>query len=113
MFDTQRNVSKFFNLMFARKPLIYNRYKQITATDDSITCLRGVSSRMSKIQGMNCTAASLKYDTCDTDTTLRVSLPERPTQPPIQWVTGTLSLGVKRQEREADHSPPSSAEVKE
>jgi hypothetical protein len=36
-----------------------------------------------------------------------------PTQPPIQWVTGTLSLGVKRPGREADHSPPSSAEVKE
>jgi hypothetical protein len=36
-----------------------------------------------------------------------------PTQPPIQWVPGTLSLGVKRPGREAVHSPPSSAEVKE
>jgi hypothetical protein len=36
-----------------------------------------------------------------------------PTQPPIQWVPGVLSLGVKRPGREADHSPPSSAEVKE
>jgi hypothetical protein len=36
-----------------------------------------------------------------------------PTQPPIQWVPGALSLGVKRSGREADHSPPSSAEVKE
>jgi hypothetical protein len=36
-----------------------------------------------------------------------------PTQLPIQWVPGALSLGVKRPEREADHSPPSSAEVKE
>jgi hypothetical protein len=35
-----------------------------------------------------------------------------PTQPPIQWVLGALSLGVKRLEREADHSPPTSAEVK-
>jgi hypothetical protein len=35
-----------------------------------------------------------------------------PTQPPIQWVPGALSLGVKRPEREADHSPTSSAEVK-
>jgi hypothetical protein len=34
------------------------------------------------------------------------------TQPPIQWVPGALSLGVKRPLREADHSPPSSAEVK-
>jgi len=36
-----------------------------------------------------------------------------PTQPPIQWVPGALSLGVKQQGHEADHSPPSSAEVKE
>jgi hypothetical protein len=36
-----------------------------------------------------------------------------PTQPPIQLVLGALSLGVKRKGREADHSPPSSAEVKE
>jgi hypothetical protein len=33
-------------------------------------------------------------------------------QPPIQWVTGVPSLGVKRPGREADHSPPSSAKVK-
>jgi hypothetical protein len=36
-----------------------------------------------------------------------------PTQPPRQWVTWALSLGVKRPGREADHSPSSSAEVKE
>jgi len=32
------------------------------------------------------------------------------TQPPIQWVAGSLSLGLKRPGHEADHSPPSSAE---
>jgi hypothetical protein len=36
-----------------------------------------------------------------------------PTQHPIQWAQGALSLGVKRPGREADHSPTSSAEVKE
>jgi len=36
-----------------------------------------------------------------------------PTQPLFQWVGGALSLGVKWPRREADHSPPSSAEVKE
>jgi hypothetical protein len=36
-----------------------------------------------------------------------------PTQPPVHWVPGALSLGVKWPGREADHSPPSSAEVKE
>jgi hypothetical protein len=36
-----------------------------------------------------------------------------PTQPLIQWVPGALSLGIKRSGREADHSRPYSAEVKE
>jgi hypothetical protein len=35
-----------------------------------------------------------------------------PTRPPIQWLPGALSLGVKRPEREADRSHPSSSEVK-
>jgi hypothetical protein len=37
---------------------------------------------------------------------------QRPTQPPVQLVPGFLFLGVKRPGREADHSPPSSAEVR-
>jgi hypothetical protein len=35
-----------------------------------------------------------------------------PTKLPIQWVPGANSQGVKRQERESDYSPPSSAKVK-
>jgi hypothetical protein len=31
-----------------------------------------------------------------------------PTQPPNQWVPGAFTPAVKRQRREADHSPPSS-----
>jgi hypothetical protein len=34
------------------------------------------------------------------------TISSRPTQPPIQWVPGALSPGVKRQRREADHWPP-------
>jgi hypothetical protein len=34
-------------------------------------------------------------------------------QPPIQWVPGALSLGVKWPGSESDHSPPFSAEIKE
>jgi hypothetical protein len=34
-----------------------------------------------------------------------------PTQPPIQWVPGALSPGVKRPGREADHWPPASPEA--
>jgi hypothetical protein len=45
-----------------------------------------------------------------------VSAPSRPvpgpTKPPTQWVPGSVSPGVKRPGREADHSPPTSADVK-
>jgi len=34
------------------------------------------------------------------------------TQPPIQWVMGDCYPGVKRPGREADHSPPPRAKVK-
>jgi hypothetical protein len=34
------------------------------------------------------------------------------TQPPIKWVPGALTPGVKRPGRETDHSSPSRAEVK-
>jgi len=44
---------------------------------------------------------------------IRLRLVMGPTQPPIQWVQGALSLAVKRPGCEADHSPPSTAEVKE
>jgi hypothetical protein len=33
--------------------------------------------------------------------------------PPVQWVPEDLSMGVKWSGRKANHSPPSSAEVKE
>jgi hypothetical protein len=35
-----------------------------------------------------------------------------PTQPPIQWEPGVLSLGVKQAGCEAGHSPSTSAEIK-
>jgi hypothetical protein len=34
-----------------------------------------------------------------------------PKNPPVNWVLGALSPGVKWPRREADHSPPASAEV--
>jgi hypothetical protein len=42
-------------------------------------------------------------------TTSRMAL--EPAQPPIQWVPGAVSLGVKQLGYEADHSPPYSAKV--
>jgi hypothetical protein len=34
-----------------------------------------------------------------------------PSQPPIQFLPGDVSLGEKQQRRQTDHSTPSSAEV--
>jgi hypothetical protein len=34
------------------------------------------------------------------------------TQPPVQRIPGAFSPGLKEQRREADHSPPTIAEVK-
>jgi len=44
-------------------------------------------------------------------TTVSKSVPG-PTQLPIQWVPGAITLIVKRQGREADHSTPSGTDVK-
>jgi hypothetical protein len=35
-----------------------------------------------------------------------------PTQSPMQWLPGFISLGVKRLGREADHSRPTGTEMK-
>jgi len=35
-----------------------------------------------------------------------------PSQPPVQWVTWAISVGIKQLGREADHLPLSSANVK-
>jgi hypothetical protein len=43
-------------------------------------------------------------------TTSRLAL--APAQPPIQWVPGALSQGVKQPRCEAEHSPPPNAEGK-
>jgi hypothetical protein len=65
----------------------------------------GLDDRGSRIQfSAGAGTFSLQY---------RVQNGSGPTQPPIQWVPGAVSVGVKRPGREADHSPPSSADVKE
>jgi hypothetical protein len=43
-------------------------------------------------------------------TTYRLTL--GPTQPPVQWIPRFLTPGLKLPGRETDHSPQSSAEVK-
>jgi hypothetical protein len=55
-------------------------------------------------------AASRQYKIFFFSTASRPTL--GPTQSPIQWVPGALSPGVKQWGHEANHSPPSSAEVK-
>jgi hypothetical protein len=59
------------------------------------------------------------FGTCHSSDLLCPSVTSRPalgpTRPPIQWVTGGGRVpfpAVKRSGREADHSPPSGAEIK-
>jgi hypothetical protein len=49
---------------------------------------------------------------CTTECSLFYNIISVLTGPPIRWVPGALSLGVKRPGREADHSPPTRAEIK-
>jgi hypothetical protein len=55
-------------------------------------------------------AGRLFFPTPHYSTAFRLAL--QPIQPPIQWVLGALSLGLKQQGHEADDSSASSAEVK-
>jgi len=67
---------------------------------------------MQSYQFHNLQLFQIKYDRLFLFTAVSITA-LGPTQPPIQWVPGSLPLGVKRPGRQADHSPPSSAEVKE
>jgi hypothetical protein len=64
----------------------------------------------SVIQDSCRSSCHLHSDHCNVQLVLKYNW--EPTQPPIQWVLGALLLGLKRPSREADHSPPSSAEMK-
>jgi hypothetical protein len=77
-----------------------------------------------KYTGSNHSSVGIATDYTLDDRMIRVRFPAeagnfslRPalghTQPPNQWVPVSPSLEVKRPGREADHSPPSSAEGKE
>jgi hypothetical protein len=63
--------------------------------------LRGGRSRFDSQQGQE----SFLYSTVS-----RLAL--EPTLPPTQWVPGALSPGGNQPGREATHSPPASADVK-
>jgi hypothetical protein len=62
---------------------------------------------------LSCVGSGLATGWCPAVFTIAFRRALGPTQSPIQRVPGDLSLGIKRPRREADHSPPSSAEVKE
>jgi hypothetical protein len=86
---------------------INHRYRQEKSPDSSVGIALGygLDGRGSRVRSP--TGLGIFLFTTASKTALG------PTQPPIQWVPGALSLGIERPGREADHSPPSSAEVKE
>jgi hypothetical protein len=56
--------------------------------------------------------AGVRFSVGARDFSLQCPDRQKSTQPPIQWVSGSPSTEVKRPGRKADHSTPSSAEVK-
>jgi hypothetical protein len=71
--------------------------------DSSVAIVKGyVFNGQSSILGRS------KISLFSTDSSLVLG----PNHPPIQWVLGTISPGVKLLGNEADHSPPPSVEVK-
>jgi hypothetical protein len=72
--------------------IMWNNYIMLRSRDSVVSIATGYGLEPSRVKNFLFSMAS--------------------TQPPIQWVLGALSLGVKRPRSEADHSPPASAEVK-
>jgi hypothetical protein len=87
--------------MTESKTFLYRSAGFITNRDSTVNIATG--NRLDDLGGRSSSPGSVKN--------FLFSLSSRPavgsTQPPIQWVRG-----VKRPGREADHSPPTSAEVK-
>jgi hypothetical protein len=83
--------------------------------DYKILILLSVSSRDSSVGIATATAGRPGFDFQKVSEIFLCYMAFRldlvPTQPPIQWVPATVSPGVKRLGREADHSPLSSTEV--
>jgi hypothetical protein len=82
------------DIAFSREPGWRSRYSEWLRVGQP----RGLSSSIDRVKNFLFSTSS------------RLAL--GPAQPPIQWVPGALSPGVKRPGCDADHSPPTSAEAK-
>jgi hypothetical protein len=99
-----KHLKRTENYKVQLKPITGNKRRAVTA--QLVWCW--ATGWMIRVLGFNCWwGLGIFLFT----TTSRAAL--GPTQPPIEWVPGALSLGVKWLGHEADHSPPSSAKVKE
>jgi hypothetical protein len=93
----------FEMLSYVKNPHTSNRPENIPAFFELFICLEGRGCSVG-VQFPEGTRNILK------SVTTRLTL--GPTQPPIYWVLGALSLGVKRSGHKDDHSLPSSARAK-
>jgi len=109
--------SRWCSLAHARKLRLRKVYEALNSISDDALQKNRESNSLNVLWAMGWTIGVLGFDSRQAvgiflfTTAFRTAL--GPTQPPIQLVPGALSLGVKWLGREADHSPPSSAEVKE
>jgi hypothetical protein len=99
------NVSTLGTRLSHRTYVLYPYKMESRDSSVSIALGYGLDNRVSRVRFL-AGAGNFLFTT-----TSRTA--QGPTQPPIQWVPEALSLGLKRPGCEADHSPPSTVEVKE
>jgi hypothetical protein len=92
--------------MFCRVFSVYNIGQMCRKSSVGITTGYGLDDRMIGVRFLAGGQGIFLFDTMS-----RADM--RLTQPPIQWVLAALSLGVKRQVRDPDHSPSLSTAVKD
>jgi len=69
-----------------------------------------VADGSGKLHDISLVRKNIKNSRCKYPTASRPGL--GPTHPPVPWVPGAVSLGLKRPRPGVDYSPPSGAEVK-
>jgi hypothetical protein len=85
---------------------IFRMHKEMTSRDSSVGIATGYGAGL---------PIGRSYSPCGGKNfhfSMSSRLTLEPTQPPNQWVPDALSPRVKQPGREADHSPPTRAEVK-
>jgi hypothetical protein len=105
IFELLFRTFSILGVLWACPQMRQTRFSTVHGTCSSVsleTRLRNGRPGFSSRQGQ-CRDYSLRH---------RVQIDLGPTQPPIKWIPGDRTPGIKWPRREADHSPPPDVEVK-